>query len=160
MLNECKEKFSYAIRGATFPIRMFFANIKRVIKWLPVIWNDRDWDHTFILKILQFKIYMTRKHMEKNSYHVTYERDMKNMRIAEILLERLQKEYESEAFDDHYKKWSKIRPSAYDFSSYVTPSKEELREIQTIGKKAKYMKNQDYDYLFKHLKKNIDKWWS
>jgi len=39
-------------------IRWFFIrlgmNIKNVIRWLPVIWRDKDWDESFIYKILQF----------------------------------------------------------------------------------------------------------
>lgn len=33
----------------------FLQGIKNLIKWFPVIWNDRDWDHMYLLKMLEFK---------------------------------------------------------------------------------------------------------
>ena len=37
-------------------IRDFITSCHNLIKWFPTIWNDRDWDDSFILKILQKKI--------------------------------------------------------------------------------------------------------
>ena len=39
-----------------YQIKQFFRNIRRVIKWFPVIWKDRDWDYGYLLKILEFKL--------------------------------------------------------------------------------------------------------
>lgn len=34
----------------------FFSQIYHLIKWIPVIWKDRDWDSGFIYMILEFKL--------------------------------------------------------------------------------------------------------
>lgn len=37
-------------------IRKFTRNIKQLIKWIPIIWRDEDWDYEYFLKIAQFKL--------------------------------------------------------------------------------------------------------
>lgn len=46
-------------------IRRFFANVYRVCRWIPVIWNDRDYDSYFFYKIVQFKIQQILKSSEQ-----------------------------------------------------------------------------------------------
>jgi len=37
-------------------IRYFGNSIKNLIKWFPIIWNDRDWDHGYVEDMLLFKL--------------------------------------------------------------------------------------------------------
>lgn len=37
-------------------MRRFFVNLKRLIKWIPVIWNDRDDEGTDLLLIIKLKL--------------------------------------------------------------------------------------------------------
>jgi hypothetical protein len=43
-------------------ISKFLEGIKNLWKWRKIIWNDRDWDHYYLLKIVEFKL----SNMSKN----------------------------------------------------------------------------------------------
>ena len=30
--------------------------IRNLIKWWPVIWRDRDWDHSYLSRLIEFKL--------------------------------------------------------------------------------------------------------
>lgn len=144
------------------PVTVFFECWQRVIKWFPIIWKDRHWDHGFILEILKHKIRFTRECIGKYDRHTTAKEDCKNMRIAEILIDRLQKsEYAEKDWEEHYARWpSRFLKMLEDGGTTMEkPTEEECADVRRIGKREAYMKSQDYDYLFKHLKKHLEKWW-
>ena len=55
-MNNFNEWLSDIVSRATRPPRTVIRNIGRVIKWIPVIWRDRDWDEHYLVTILQFKL--------------------------------------------------------------------------------------------------------
>lgn len=53
--------------------------IKNLIKWLPIIWRDRDWDHLFLTELLEAKIKFMRKSFADNQNYVGWEDAVKSM---------------------------------------------------------------------------------
>ena len=45
-------------------IRRFIGNVIRTIKWLPTIWNDRDYDYVYFFRLLEFKLIGMKKDAE------------------------------------------------------------------------------------------------
>ena len=85
-------------------IRNFLTSCNNLIKWFPVIWNDRDWDGNYILKILQKKIEFQRKELVNANRHTRIESDNRDMTIVLNLLERVREEYyQMECMDYWYK---------------------------------------------------------
>ena len=74
-------------------IRNFLTSCNNIIKWFPTIWNDRDWDDSFILKILQKKIEFQRKELVNANRHTRIEQDNRDMTLALNLLERVRENY-------------------------------------------------------------------
>lgn len=74
-------------------IRYFLTGCRNLIKWAPTIWNDRDWDGNYILKILQKKIEFQRKELVNANRHARIELDNRDMTLALNLLERVREEY-------------------------------------------------------------------
>ena len=74
-------------------IRSFLTGCHNLIKWFPTIWNDRDWDGHYILKILQKKIEFQRKELVNANRHTRIELDNRDMTLALNLLERVKEEY-------------------------------------------------------------------
>ena len=74
-------------------IRNFLTSCHNLIKWFPIIWNDRDWDGNYILKILQKKIEFQRKELVNANRHTRIESDNRDMTIVLNLLERVREEY-------------------------------------------------------------------
>ena len=76
-------------------IRNFLTSCHNLIKWFPTIWNDRDWDGHYILKILQKKIEFQRKELVNANRHTRIESDNRDMTLALNLIERVKEEYYS-----------------------------------------------------------------
>ena len=51
-----------------------------------VLWSDRDYDHAFILHLLQIKIRRTKKYIGTYKRHTRWKLDVKNMQKAEVLV--------------------------------------------------------------------------
>lgn len=69
-------------------VRHFFRFLKRLCDWLPILWDDEDWDSNKLFRIMQFKISRIRKCIEKNQRHTCADRNVRDMRIAELYLDR------------------------------------------------------------------------
>lgn len=80
---------------APWRFRCGWRRLKRFIAWFPILWDDEDWDAAYLYEIMRFKISRMRADVERNQRHTTWERKVKDMRIAEFVLNRL-------AFSDHY----------------------------------------------------------
>lgn len=68
--------------------RLVLRRIKHFIAWAPVIWRDEDWDSAYLYEIMRFKISRIRKETERAARYVGYEKDAKQMRIVELILQR------------------------------------------------------------------------
>ena len=81
------------------PYRDFIRSIKNIIKWMPLIIKDADWDHRYIIEVLKFKIKNTADYIEKNQRHLDWKRDVKYMRIACNLIDKI---WGNDEFDTTY----------------------------------------------------------
>jgi len=96
---------------ARYTHKKLYYGIKNLIKWFPIIWKDRDWDGHYIFEVLKFKIRKTADRFEKNPGFVGWEKDTRDMRICENLIESIQNEYYSSEYFDYYEqkfKYEKI----------------------------------------------------
>ena len=142
------------------PIVSTTDSIKRLIKWAPIIWSDRDWDHYFILNVLKMKIKFFREHIEKYGLHVNKGRDCKNMLIAELLIERLQNPSQ---YVEHYKaeydrKWPTPEGDILELLNRNF-SKEETADFKRLMQLEEEAWNRDFKYLSEHLRKHLRQWW-
>jgi hypothetical protein len=142
------------------PLKAFVQNCKRVIKWLPIIWVDRDWDWTYILLILETKIRFTREQMTNYSLHCSTKEDCINMKKAEAVLRRLRspENYIENDWEKHQENWP--RGDIFDDDFVFTPPTEEAsKDVRRMMDKVQYMWKQDINWLSKHLQKHLQKWW-
>jgi len=72
-----------------YDIPQGFGNL---IKWFPVIWRDRDWDHHFLFEVLRFKLENMEWVFSKYGCGIGSERDAKRMRICIELIKRIQED--------------------------------------------------------------------
>ncbi len=70
-------------------IKNFFLNIYNIIRWIPILWKDREWDYAFMLKIEQKKLMNMIKWYETNNYgHTTAgPSTVRQMKLAVNLLD-------------------------------------------------------------------------
>jgi hypothetical protein len=67
----------------------FLHRLKRLWDWLPVIWNDRDFDQAFLYRIIAFKLRRMQSLFEDDPYADV---GVRNIQICANLMERLSNE--------------------------------------------------------------------
>jgi len=78
-------------------IRYFFNSIKNIIRWIPVLYKDRDFDDSYILYILEFKLKNIRDRYIKRKYFVGQDKEIYWLNICLYLLDYIHK---GKAWDD------------------------------------------------------------
>jgi len=71
----------------------FFMNIRNVIRWLPIIWKDRNWDDYYIYKVLQFKLKNQAEYIGGRDWHTRAKRDAEKMMTCVRLIDKMTEEY-------------------------------------------------------------------
>lgn len=142
--------------------RLVYRRIKRFIVWFPVIWNDEDWDESYLFTIMEFKISQMRKETQRCARHVGWEKDVRDMKIAEELLRR------ASGKCDYLKDWAELcecKDENFSSSRFVGKNGEWIspfcEHCQKFGLDKCHKKEEfDFQYLMNHLRKNVRKWWS
>ena len=63
--------------------------ICRVFAYIPYVWQCHDFDWACTYPLLLYRIQRLRKSIDANQWHLAYEKDVKQMKIAEKLIERI-----------------------------------------------------------------------
>jgi len=160
-------------------IKDFLRNIKQgisnLINWFPIVWKDRQWDHTFIYKVLRHKLHMTEQYIRHYGIHVNNEKDADKIRTCVLLLDRLIEDIHFDmAFKKFHKKWGEatwsLEPTEGEpeyselHISYpnVKDEKDEkfnTKEFKRACEHEDMLRKQDVEYLFKFMRKHIQTWW-
>jgi len=74
-------------------IRQFFINIyygiENITSWFPLIWNDRDWDYSYLLRILNKKFDRMESYFNEYGITKTSESKARKILICKNLCKRL-----------------------------------------------------------------------
>ena len=86
--------YGYALKWRTIPriaraaLNDVRCGVRNIIRWIPVIWGDQDWDWYFLAKIMEWKL--RRMHpVFKHGCHIGSNRDARRILICTELLKRL-----------------------------------------------------------------------
>ena len=155
-------------------ISSFFESIYRVMRWLPVIWNDRDWDDAYFFKLLEFKLTGMKKDMEEGPGLYDY-KSAEQIEYALKILRRINScPYIDIAYMFHDKKWGEIKLRwekiegtnrgrlFIDRDNVITREdvRQESIEHKRCSKMENYLEQQDIDILFRYIAKHIRGWWT
>jgi len=89
--------------------RYFFVSVKNLIRWTPIIWKDRDWDHQFIILLLSFKLKNIKERLEKKEIYVGQEIEIKWIDICINLIDTQYWDNDIEAKPLNYKNIASIK---------------------------------------------------
>ena len=117
------------------PVKRFFRQVYNLIRWFPVIWKDRDWDHHYIFEVLKFKLEKQAKHLSERNWHESSKHDAELMMTCVRLINKLQNE---EYYDELY--------------NLDERSPEAIKTAIDKHNKAKRL-------LFKIMEERIESWW-
>jgi len=148
--------------------------IGNLIRWFPVIWKDRWWDHYFIYPILHKKLSVMENHFREDGHHVYHEKDADKIRVCVLLLKRIMDDdYMENAFKKHDEKWgdsemmfvptenSELSEMKINYENIITDKdkEQERKDFKYAMEKEEYPRKQDIDLLFKMMSKHIRSWW-
>jgi len=129
-------------------IRDIYRSIRSVIRWFPVIWNDRDWDDWYIYKILQTKLKFQSKYIGDRDIHTRAKRDAEVMNICIRLIDKLMEDfYDMEYLDYH--------ESTFSFVDSDKPDYKRLKITNTSENFDEFFKK--YPLVYKKVLKDEDK---
>jgi hypothetical protein len=161
-------------------MRNLIQGIKNIIKWIPIIYKDRDSDYYYILETLKFKLSNQSKYTLNKSRHINARKDAKMMDLCIKLIAKIQDEYylsewlDYEVVEHKYEKVEdnsslfklKTEIISENFDDYF---KKYSRIYKSIDDKeckvAAAIKistinhNRAKKLLFKILENNIENWW-
>jgi hypothetical protein len=157
--------------------------IKNIIRWMPTIYHDRDWDQWHIYNVLQKKIEFQRKELINANRHTDINRDNRDMTIVLNLIERVNEDFygveyldysESkfrfepiEGDDEYYTMEQDLISENYDeyIKKYQSSVRKVLKEKPDLNKKdlcfwvARHNEEKAHDLLHRILKERIRHWW-
>lgn len=147
--------------------------IKNLITWFPIIWQDQQWDWTYIPILLRKKLIMMEHFFRNHGYHLHANKDADKMKKCILLIDRILKdEYHETAFKKHDEKWGEVKFIRHKDADGLENVELRHKNIKTKEDKEKHhkevtacmnrediLKKQDLYMLFDTLKKNIDSWW-
>jgi hypothetical protein len=141
--------------------------VKNLIKWFPIIYHDRDWDHYYFYKILEKKLGNMEDFFVYDAYSTKANEDAHKLMIAKNLARRLANDdYLSNATIEYDKIYSNDDLFTFEqtnnrkFSKLVNAGTKQQHDMfGRCGKHSDIMRKQDREMLFDLLKKNIEGWW-
>jgi hypothetical protein len=170
------------INTFTYPFRDFYRRVRNVLRWLPTIWEDRDWDNSYITEILIRKLEFTRDfYLSDKPYSSEAKRTADEIQEAISRLHQTKDSwefYEDPAMEQLQRKWGltafSFEPYEHDENgnilTYEMKSKTEKvnteeeeeqynKEFRKTVKEAREQYMKDKKDAYKFIAKNIDKWW-
>lgn len=132
--------------------------IKNLIKWFPIIWKDRDWDHQFIFDTLQFKLQNQAKYIGDHNRHTRAKEDAELMMKCVDLIEKVKTEfYQAEYMDYHESTFEFVEIPEDERGDWYEEGMTQLHS-ELISERfdeyfAKYP--EVYEYVLKHKKAQI-----
>jgi len=172
-------KFIYNLKDLWFNTISFFKNLygfaTKLFQYGRLLWKDRDFDYSYILILLQYKLKRTREHIVEHDLVESAPKIGKQIGHAELLIQRIMDDdYCGELQAAHDLKWGNV-------IQYFDPKKDgeryyryhviranattpELEEQERTEQMAVYnaqhqAREKDLDRLFKHIRKYLQGWW-
>ena len=92
--------------GISSYVRNVRTSIRNLIKWFPIVWRDRDWDHSFTYNVIQFKLEQQATYLAKRNTFVNTQANVDHARTMAKLIEmHTDGHYGIEYMDHHETEW-------------------------------------------------------
>jgi hypothetical protein len=119
-----------------YKIKNKIRQIRKILRWIPILWRDRDWDYYYVYEILKQKLIDTEAYIRKDGLHVFNEHDADSIKTAIEMIEKVQTEYHLDKYLSEATEWTT------DGMNKATKDHDKAKQE-----------------LFKYLNNNIEKWW-
>jgi hypothetical protein len=89
-----------------YKIKSKIRQIRKLIRWIPILWRDKDWDYYFVYEILKQKLIDTEKYIREEGTHMFNDQDADSMLKAIDLISKVQTEYHLDKYLSEAKEWT------------------------------------------------------
>ena len=134
-----------------------------IVRWLPILWDDVDWDFTSLYVVMYTKLRFMRDHHEEHHHHTDWQADVMHMKIAEDCLRRLQKDnYLENEWNNYHKKfprdgrWIDLPDGMKQMPPMSDKQHSEFLKICESEEAAKQSDLQDFASTFVN---HVREWW-
>lgn len=148
------------------------ANIKRCIKWIPIIWNDREYDFTYFLSIIEFKLAQMFEFYEYGNTHLLNADNVANEIdfVLTVLKRYLKNNYCKQEYaqlkQEHGQTKMQFKPYGDDCDEFIglqfTHTQDNNRAVATwrkLNAKSRKLQQKDFELIFDFLNINLQNWW-
>jgi aspartyl-tRNA synthetase len=157
-------------------IRSFFKKIKRIIKWIPTLWNMYDFDYIYAINVFKLQLSSLADLMESDkAFAVDSKLRAGKIRTAIRLMDKVySEEYSMEYMDEIQKIYGKSsmdfikKDGDNDLYTLITTyekdySEEEIKKIEEHRRelmfKSKQKQKRAHKLLWDFIEHNIQSWW-
>jgi len=137
-------------------LRNIATGIKNLIAFTPIIWNDRDWDHAFLLELLEFKLRRMAKFIGERGQHLDANVDAARIAEAADICRRLRT-------DDYYKLLWRAFFDKYPlrFTDYQIErmGEDERAQFSALRERHDAAERADLERLGELFTKHLLGWW-
>ena len=157
-------------------VRKFFRNIKRIIKWIPRLWNNEEFAYDYALNVLKYKLEDIADHMEKQNRFENTKHYVSRLRTTVRLIDKVYgyQDYDTDGYDKVIELYGERnfdftpledRPdcSRIDISFKNKYTEEELEVIEKheklIREEHRLKQEKAHKLVWKMIEHNLYKWW-
>ncbi|MFA5166602.1 MAG: hypothetical protein WC449_04950 [Candidatus Paceibacterota bacterium] len=146
-------------------MKTLIRRLKNIIRWLPILWNDADFDYGYLLDILSFKLHNMQEFFANDKLTVCIDAKDLSIEIGDALdaLKRyLNDDYNKQWYDLLYEKHGYICGTTNPFRLHFPDSTDNDRALkiwQSLNRRSDDLKQQDFEFVFNTLKEKLQNWW-
>lgn len=154
-----------------YKLHKFYEKIKKIIAYLPLLWQDEDWDYDFLIKLIQFKLLRMKNKFVANNI-------VSNECLQEICngIDKTLQYIDNYYDDDIFEKTHGSLPFQYEFKSILndngaynqvtynsntgnplTKREEEIYQKFIVDKYE--FQSQQWNAIFDTIRNEGRKWW-
>lgn len=153
-------------------VKRFIGKIAKICAYIPILWNDEDWDYSYLLDLIKFKLNRIKNTIYKNNIIAPYE--IRNICIGiNQTIDHINnyqndvcayKEINGELPFKVGFKHNKLENGCYNLITWNEDADRQLNE-QEEETYSKYIKDcyafeqKEWDAIFDTIKKEGQKWW-
>ena len=150
-----------AVRNLCYDVCEF---VVRLWHYLPIIWQDRDYDWMYALHLLRFKLSRISDYLGRSRWSSVESKRTTRQQIRAIntLMQRIADEdYLKKEWRVHFKKYpTKFERIEGSQSSRITPyTKAGRRSSHSLRTRSDRMLERDWNQLWQLLNKQMRNWW-
>jgi len=145
--------------------------IRHIIRWIPVIWQDHDFDHYYLYRIIEFKLQNMYNFFVSENSHVKHNpKHIHKLKICLLLLKRINNDiiFTNDLAESCFR--PPYRDKTEDFMDRLIKlesgnflmkpfTEEQSRLFKKFIKHESYLQQQDHDLLHQLIAKYYKVWW-